>query len=203
MPNMLSSGMGRTQATDRRWEPIMAHEWTKQVLDFWFNELTPEQWFKRDAGVDETIQTRFAETYEAVCATPAADLATSPRAALAAVIVLDQFPRNMFRDSARAFQSDAHARAVADAVIAAGHDTTMTGDERHFLYMPFMHSEALADQDRAIDLFTALGKEDGVKYAHLHRDVIVRFGRFPHRNAVLGRQTTAEEQKHLDVHGGF
>ncbi|MBO6638924.1 MAG: DUF924 domain-containing protein [Roseitalea sp.] len=181
----------------------MAHEWTKQVLDFWFNELTPEQWFKRDAGVDETIQTRFAETYEAVCATPAADLATSPRAALAAVIVLDQFPRNMFRDSARAFQSDAHARAVADAVIAAGHDTTMTGDERHFLYMPFMHSEALADQDRAIDLFTALGKEDGVKYAHLHRDVIVRFGRFPHRNAVLGRQTTAEEQKHLDVHGGF
>lgn len=181
----------------------MPHDWTEPVLDFWFDELEPAQWFKRDEGVDEAIRTRFAETYEAARARPAAELATDPRTALAAVIVLDQFPRNMFRDSPRAFESDAHARTVTDAAIAAGHDTELTEDERHFLYMPFMHSEALSDQDRCIDLFTALGKEDGIKYAHLHRDVIVRFGRFPHRNAVLGRQSTTEEQKHLDAHGGF
>ncbi|CAJ1391567.1 unnamed protein product [Effrenium voratum] len=181
----------------------MAQDWIEPVLDFWFGELEPAQWFKRDDEVDEAIQTRFAETYEGLRAMPSAELVTDPRTTLAAVIVLDQFPRNMFRDSPRAFESDAHARAVADSAISAGHDASMTGDERHFLYMPFMHSEALADQDRAIELFQALGKEDGIKYAHLHRDVIVRFGRFPHRNAVLGRQSTDEEQKHLDVHGGF
>jgi len=181
----------------------MAQDWIEPVLEFWFGELEPDQWFKRDDGVDEAIRTRFAATYETVRARPVADLAADGRTALAAIIVLDQFPRNMFRDSPRAFESDAHAVAVADMAIAAGHDAPMRDEERHFLYMPFMHSEALADQDRCIDLFEALGKEDGVKFAHLHRDIIVKFGRFPHRNAVLGRQSTDEEQKHLDVHGGF
>lgn len=181
---------------------MVAH-WSETVLDFWFGELTQEQWFRKDAAVDATITARFMATYQTARAEPVAALATSPRAALAAVIVLDQFPRNMFRDSPRAFESDAKALAVADAALSAGHDTALSEDERHFLYMPFMHSEDLAHQERCVALFEALGKEQGIKYAKLHRDVIARFGRFPHRNAVLGRQTTEAEKAHLDEHGGF
>ena len=181
----------------------MPDGWSQQIIDFWFNELTREQWFKRDAAVDAQIVDRFADIYETVRTIPASVHAEMARTALAAVIVLDQFSRNMFRDSPRAFESDALARDVAQAAINAGLDADMTEDERHFLYMPFMHSEELADQDRCLELFEALGKEDGVKYAHLHRDVIVKFGRFPHRNAVLGRKTTDDEQAHLDEHGGF
>ncbi|WP_306120750.1 MULTISPECIES: DUF924 family protein [unclassified Roseitalea] len=181
----------------------MSDDWQDRVLAFWFDELEPEQWFKRDGDVDAAITTRFSDTYEALRGKPADELAATARTALAAVIVLDQFARNMFRDSARAFESDPLALEVANAALDCGLDRQLGENERHFLYMPFMHSERLADQDRAVALFEALGKELGIKYAHLHRDVIVKFGRFPHRNAALGRPTTAAEQAHLDVHGGF
>ena len=181
----------------------MTSHWSQAVLDFWFGELTQEQWFKKDAAVDAAITSRFMATYQTVRAEPEPALAQTPRTTLAAVIVLDQFPRNMFRDSPRAFESDETALAVAEAALAAGHDATLSEDERHFVYMPFMHSEDLAHQDRCVALFEALGKEQGIKYAKLHRDVIARFGRFPHRNAVLGRQTSEAEQAHLDEHGGF
>ncbi len=178
-------------------------EWDEAVLHFWFEELQKEQWFKRDDAVDRAIIDRFSAIYDAVRATDIDALIQSPRRAVAAIIVLDQFSRNMFRNDPRTFESDALALEIADRALAAGLDADLTQQERHFLCMPFMHSEALADQDRAIVLFDAIGKEDGIKYAMLHRDVIVRFGRFPHRNAVLGRQTTPEEQAHLDEHGGF
>lgn len=181
----------------------MSAEWSDAVLDYWFTELTKEQWFKKDAAVDAAITERFSETYEALRSVPDSMLTEDPRTALAAIIVLDQFPRNMFRDSPRAFESDAKAVAVAEAALTAGHDAGLSDAERHFMYMPFMHSEKLADQDRCIALFEALGADDPLKFAHLHRDIIVKFGRFPHRNAVLGRGTTEDEQSHLDEHGGF
>ena len=183
--------------------PPTTDDWDRAVLDFWFEELASEQWFKKDDAVDRAIVDRFGATYEAVRGMDTGTLLATPERALAAVIVLDQFPRNMFRDDPRTFESDARALELADKTLAAGLDRGMDRDQRHFMCMPFMHSETLADQDRAIGLFEAIGNEDGVKYAKLHRDVIVKFGRFPHRNAVLGRETTPEEQAHLDAHGGF
>jgi uncharacterized protein (DUF924 family) len=117
--------------------------------------------------------------------------------------VLDQFARNMFRGSPKSFAGDAKARALANATIAAGHEAAMTDDERQFLYMPFMHSETLADQDRSVELFTKLGRENNLKYAKLHRDPILAFCQFPHRNAILGRPTSPAEQAWIDEHGGF
>ena len=177
--------------------------WMEDVLHFWFHELSHEQWFKRDDAVDAQIKARFSTVYDTVRAMPLEEIAKSPHAALAAVIVMDQFTRNMFRDSPRAFESDTKALSVVSAAIDADFDRNLTEDERQFLYMPFMHSEELEHQDRCVSLFDKLGKEEPLKYAHLHRDVIVKFGRFPHRNAVLGRSTTEDEQKHLDEHGGF
>lgn len=181
----------------------MQNVWVDAVFEFWFDELEEEQWFKRDDAVDAAIRDRFLQTYEAVRAAPVAELTKDARTASAAVIVMDQFSRNMFRNDPRTFESDAKALKVADAAIAAGLDQDMSRMERYFLYMPFMHSEELAHQDRCIALFEALGSEKGVKYAVLHRDIIAKFGRFPHRNAVLNRITTEAEQAHLDEHGGF
>ncbi|TCD16453.1 DUF924 family protein [Oricola cellulosilytica] len=177
--------------------------WEKDVLDFWFDELEAEQWFKKDEALDKTIVERFGALHTKIAEMPVADLARTPRRALAAIIVLDQFSRNMFRGSAKSFASDAKARDLAATVIAAGDDADMTVNERHFLYMPYMHSETLDDQDRSCDLFRKLGKENGITYAEKHRDVIKQFGRFPHRNDVLGRETTGEEQRWLDDGGGF
>jgi uncharacterized protein (DUF924 family) len=122
--------------------------------------------------------------------------------ALALLILLDQFPRNMFRDSARAFATDALARAVADRAIARGFDQVTDATLRPFFYLPFMHSEVLADQDRCIALYAALGDQEHLRYAIGHRDIIATFGRFPHRNPTLGRDTTPAERKFLDA-GGF
>ncbi|MFZ2099757.1 MAG: DUF924 family protein, partial [Oricola sp.] len=177
-------------------------DWQKDVLDFWFHELTPAQWYTRDEALDRTIVTRFGAVHEAVAATDNSDLTGSPTAALAAIVVLDQFARNMFRGTPKSFAGDAKARAIANAAIEAGHDAAMNDDERQFLYMPFMHSETLADQDRSVELFEKLGRENSLKYARLHRDPIRAFGQFPHRNAILGRPTSPAEQAWIDEHGG-
>ena len=177
--------------------------WAKDVLDFWFRDLTPKQWYTKDDAVDRTIVEQFGALHETIAATDNAELAASRETALAAIIVLDQFARNMFRGSPKSFAGDAKARALANATIAAGHEAAMTDDERQFLYMPFMHSETLADQDRSVELFTKLGRENNLKYAKLHRDPILAFGQFPHRNAILGRPTSPAEQAWIDEHGGF
>jgi uncharacterized protein (DUF924 family) len=126
----------------------------------------------------------------------------TPEGALALVIVLDQFPRNMFRGHARTYQADAVARAVADRAIARGFDSRVAHDERQFFYLPFMHSEHLPDQERCVALARGYGDDEFLKYAEQHADIVRRFGRFPHRNAMLGRATTPEEQAFLDD-GGF
>jgi uncharacterized protein (DUF924 family) len=172
-----------------------------QVLAFW-REAGKDKWFNKDTAFDEAIRRRFRETYEAATAGQLREWEASPEGALALVIVLDQLPRNMFRGSARAFAADHLARGVADRSMALGLDLATPVEERVFFYLPFEHSEHLADQERCCRLFRATGDADQVKWAELHADIIRRFGRFPHRNAVLGRTTTAEEQAFLDG-GGF
>jgi uncharacterized protein (DUF924 family) len=175
-------------------------ETAQTVLAFW-RAAGPDKWFKKDAAFDAEIRARFLATYEAAAAGRLA-WDDSPEGALALVIVLDQFPRNMFRDSARAFAADPLAHAAATRAIERGFDQQVAASERGFFYLPFEHSEALADQERCIALNRASGDADALKWAELHADIIRRFGRFPHRNAVLGRATTPEEQAFLDD-GGF
>jgi uncharacterized protein (DUF924 family) len=171
------------------------------VLTFW-RAAGPKKWFVKDDAFDAAIRTQFAATYDAAAAGALSGWPQTPDGALALLVVLDQFPRNMFRGEARAFAADALARTVADRAITQGFDRQVPAAERMFFYLPFEHSESLADQDRCGALFRALGDADLVKWADLHADIIRRFGRFPHRNAVLGRDTTADEQAFLDS-GGF
>ena len=170
------------------------------VLAFW-RAAGPDKWFKKDDAFDADIRTRFLATYEAAAAGRLAWDETA-HGALALLIVLDQFPRNMFRGSARAFAADPLARTIASRAIERGFDEVAAPSERSFFYLPFEHSEALADQERCIALNRARGDADAIKWAEQHADIIRRFGRFPHRNKALGRATTPEEQAFLDG-GGF
>ena len=170
------------------------------VLAFW-RAAGPDKWYEKDDAFDAEIRARFLATYEA-----AADgrllWDETPNGALALLIVLDQLPRNMFRGSARAFAADPLARTVASRAIERGFDQVAAASERSFFYLPFEHSESLVDQERGLLLYKAAGDADGLKWAQTHADIIRRFGRFPHRNVVLGRATTPEEQTFLDG-GGF
>ncbi|HEX4893936.1 MAG TPA: DUF924 family protein [Hyphomicrobiaceae bacterium] len=170
-------------------EPV----WVGEVLDFWFRELTREQWFRRDDQVDQTIRARFSALHDSLAGQDLPPRAATARHALAAVIVLDQFPRNMFRGTPRAFATDTQARAVAQAALEAGLDTPLTTCERLFLYLPLEHSEDPEDQRLAVALISALGDPELTRYAIAHQTIIDRFGRFPHRNAILGRPSTPEE----------
>jgi uncharacterized protein (DUF924 family) len=171
------------------------------ILAFWF-EAGPKKWFNKDEAFDADIRNRFLPTYEAAAEGQLAAWEMTAEGALALVIVLDQFSRNMFRGSPRTFAADSQARAVADRAIARGFDMQFGLPERNFFSLPFMHSELLADQERCVDLCRAAGDPNTLKFAELHADIIRRFGRFPHRNALLGRPTTADEQAFLDA-GGF
>ena len=181
--------------------PAATPAWIEQVLQFWFGEMTREQWFKRDAAVDDRIRNRFLSLHDQVSAMPNEALLSGPRSALAAVIVLDQFSRNMFRGSPRAFASDAKALALAEAAIANGHAASLNKDELQFLYLPFEHSESGEAQVRCVKLMASLGDAELTRYAQAHCDIIERFGRFPHRNEILGRSSTAEELEFLKQPG--
>ena len=171
------------------------------VLAFW-RAAGPKKWFTKSAAFDAEISARFLSTYQAAAAGTLAAWEADAEGALALVIVLDQFPRNMFRGNARAFAADPLARAVADRAIVRGFDQETKSSLRGFFYLPFEHSENLADQERCVALARATGDADALKWADIHADIIRRFGRFPHRNAILGRTTTAAEQAFLDE-GGF
>ena len=172
-----------------------------EVLGFW-RAAGPDQWFEKRAAFDLEIRQRFCSLWHAARAGELAKWEETPEGALALVIVLDQFPRNMFRGDARAFATDPLARAVAAGAIVRGFDSQVSTDLRSFFYIPFEHSEDLADQERGIAFYKAAGDAENLKWAEIHADIIRRFGRFPHRNAVLGRTTTQEEQAFLDG-GGF
>ena len=165
----------------------------RDVLDYWFEKLGPEQRFKRDATVDAEIAARFGALHARLAQGVPEDWMADARTLLAAIIVLDQFSRNLFRDDPRAFASDDAARALTETAIERGWDAALSEDERQFLYMPYMHSEALADVERCEALMRAAGIEDGADFAARHVASIRRFRRYPARNAALGRENTAEE----------
>jgi uncharacterized protein (DUF924 family) len=167
-------------------------DWRSDVLKFWF-ALKPEQWWNGGAELDHRIKQNFLKLWFEKRQLPVDAFLTDPLTALAGVILFDQFPRNMFRGHADAYATDTLALAIAKRAIDKDFDKELAPDERKFLYMPFQHSEDLADQNRAVLLFTELGDEHQLGYAKHHREIIERFGRFPHRNAILGRASRSEE----------
>lgn len=177
--------------------------WHDEVLRFWFEELKPEDWFVAKPETDQLVRDRFGGLLDELKASPPPEIETDPRAALAAVIVFDQFPRNIHRRQPDAFSTDDLALRIARDATERDFDAGMTTVEKQFLYMPFQHAEVMADQERSVDLFKSLGNEEALRYALEHRDIIARFGRFPHRNRVLGRVTTDAEAEFLQEHQGF
>jgi uncharacterized protein (DUF924 family) len=172
-----------------------------EVVSFW-RDAGHERWYKSDPDFDREIRERFLESHEAAAAGQLTEWRQSPEGALALLILLDQFPRNMFRGTPRAFATDPLAREIADRAISQGFDQKVDAKMQSFFYLPFMHSEKLADQERCLALYNAADHDEGIKFAKLHLEPIRRFGRFPHRNKVLGRTSTPEEIEFLES-GGF
>jgi uncharacterized protein (DUF924 family) len=175
----------------------------EELLRFWLDEIGPEGWFRQDAELDDRIRDRWSELWETGRAGGLTQWRCAPRSTLALVILLDQFPRNMFRGDARSFASDPQALAVTNIEILHGRDKRVAPAERNFFYMPLMHSEILSNQDKSVRLFLInYGRGELLRHAVAHREIIRRFGRFPFRNAVLGRESTPEEAAFLE-NGGY
>jgi uncharacterized protein (DUF924 family) len=172
-----------------------------EIVAFW-RDAGPDKWFEKDEKFDHEITEQFLATHRTASCTQLDSWEDNAEGALALLILLDQFPRNMFRNSAHAFATDPLARSVADRALMRGFDQMTERTLRQFFYLPFMHSETLADQDRCLMLYEAYGDADTLKFAIIHRDIILKFGRFPHRNLVLGRATTPVEAAFLKS-GGF
>ena len=172
---------------------------TAEIIDFWFGEIGPDGWWVRSADTDAAITERFRELREAWRSRTPDSFLGSPREALAAIILFDQFSRNMFRGHADAFSTDPLALAIAKLAVDRGLDDALTPEERSFLYMPFMHSEAIEDQRRSVALFTALGNANSLDFAHKHHDIVERYGRFPARNAALGRANRVGEESAIEM----
>jgi uncharacterized protein (DUF924 family) len=170
--------------------------WVGETLRFWFEEVGADRWFAKSDDTDALIRERFLRLHQRLAAADGVDR-TAGRSLLAAVIVLDQFSRNMFRNSPRAYAADPMARQLARSAIAQGLDEVMTARERLFLYLPFEHSEERADQALAVELIARLGNADWTRDALAHKALIDQFGRFPHRNAILDRRSSADELKIL------
>ncbi|WP_129140042.1 DUF924 family protein [Modicisalibacter coralii] len=179
----------------------MSETTAQTILDFWFNGLTPRQWFAKDAALDRQIAQRFQAVFEAARAGELWTWRQSPQGRLAEILILDQFSRNLYRDRPEAFAQDPQALVLAQEAVAHHADRHLEGPRRAFLYMPYMHSESLAIHDEALRLFDQPGLEDNLKYERRHREILVRFGRYPHRNAILGRASTDEERAFLEQPG--
>jgi uncharacterized protein (DUF924 family) len=185
----LASDLGST-ATE-------VHARAEEVLGFWFEALMPEQWFAKSDALDREIGDLFEALRVAVLESKAAGWRDDPRTLLAAVILLDQFSRNVHRGTAEAFAADPLAQELASLAVERGWDRAMTPEQRQFLYLPFEHAESRELQAVSLSCFEALGQEEALEYARQHAEVIARYGRFPSRNAVLGRQSTPEEKEYL------
>lgn len=173
------------------------------VITFWFDELTPSDWFKKSDELDKRIRTRFTEIYKAVASGKTEAWRQTPEGRLAEVIVLDQFSRNIFRDSKDAFLHDELALKLSQEAIRTGDNHKLSLKQKRFLYMPFMHSESQSVHVTAMQLFESLDDTDILEYEIQHKAIIDQFGRYPHRNAILGRESTKEELEFLQDHGGF
>lgn len=174
-----------------------------EVLIFWFDETPPRLHFTMDADFDRLVNDRFLQTYKQAVAGELSDWRSTPDGRLAEVIVLDQFARNMFRQSHWAFLYDPLALALAQEAVRSGHDMRLERNRRAFLYMPFMHSESAKVHAEAFPLFQSLGNPETLKFELAHKEIIDRFGRYPHRNSILGRLSTSEENEFLASHTGF
>lgn len=175
----------------------------QEVLEFWFSEKAKPLWFRSTPEFDAELRNRYLTTWQAAAAGQLGDWCDTPEGALALVIVLDQFPLNIFRGKPESFSTEAQSRNVAAAAIDKGWDRQIEKSRLAFLYLPFMHSEDLADQDRSVVLFEEAGLQDNLRFARHHRELIRRFGRFPHRNVILGRTSSDEELAYLDSKEAF
>ena len=173
----------------------------QDILHFWFEELSAKQHFSKDAALDASIASRFGATLEAAARGELFAWRSSPPGRLAEILVLDQFSRNVYRDTPRAFAQDAVALVLAQELVASALDHNLPAAQRAFAYMPYMHSESAVVQAEGMGLFTQLGDENTLRFALHHQSIIQRFGRYPHRNALLGRESTAEELAFLSGPG--
>ena len=173
----------------------------QNVLNFWFDEIEPVLWWKKDDAFDALLVERFSEIHTRACRCELFEWRREPEGRLAEIIVLDQFSRNMFRDSAQAFAHDTMSLTLSQEAIACGADQALTPVQRSFLYMPFMHSESLEIHEVAVELFRRNGIQNNLDFEFSHKKIIEKFGRYPHRNKVLGRQSTAEEIEFLTKPG--
>ncbi len=169
--------------------------WAAELLHNWFHTLRPRDWFRRNAEVDDELRRRFAADLAILRTRPANEFLADPLTARAAVLLFDQVPRNIHRGSAEAFASDHLARTIARGIIQRGWDHALPKVERQFVYMPLMHSEAIADQRSSLIVFAPLGQRYGLPFARSHHKMVARFGRFPHRNTALGRTSTSAERR--------
>lgn len=173
----------------------------QDVIDFWFVEHGPDDWFGGKPEFDTALADRFADLHPQVARGEAWAWRETPEGRLAEIVVLDQFSRQLHRGSAEAFAQDKMALVLAQEAISGGHDMAVPHDWAYFIYMPFMHAESLAMQDEGVRLFENFGNEDALDYMVKHRETIARFGRFPFRNKALGRDSTAEEMAYMDEQG--
>ena len=174
-----------------------------EVSEFWFNELGPKDWFRQDDGIDTVVAKRFGSTYRAAAASELWSWRSTALGALAEIIVLDQFPRNMFRADPRAFATDPMALVLAQEALRRALDQDLSAPQKSFMYMPFMHSESALIHQTAAKLFSQPGLEENLDFELRHKAIIERFGRFPHRNQILGRPSTPEEIEFLKTNPGF
>ena len=172
-----------------------------EVIEFWFNELTPKQWFVKSDELDKSIKKRFSSTLEAAEKGELWHWRGTEKGRLAEIIVLDQFSRNIYRDTPKAFAQDAIALVLAQEAVAQSADESLEPQEKSFLYMPYMHSESKLIHKQAIELFDQPGLENNYEFEVKHKEIIDRFGRYPHRNAILGRESTSEEEDFLKQPG--
>jgi uncharacterized protein (DUF924 family) len=171
------------------------------VNEFWFEELTPKDWWIKSEKLDLEIKKRFGEIHQIAKKGHFEVVRNEPNARLAEIIILDQFSRNIYRDTPDSFSCDILAMIAAKEAVACGDDMKLPIEKRKFIYMPYMHSESLEVHDQAVQLFEKLDSEDNLNFEHAHRDIIIRFGRYPHRNKILGRDSTPEELEFLTQSG--
>ena len=172
--------------------------WAAELLHYWFHKLGPRVWFAPDLRVDDVLRARFGHELARLAARPAREFLSDPPTALAAVLLFDQLPRNLYRKSPRAFATDPLARAIAREALRRGWDARLTSRQRQFLAMPLMHSERIADHRQSLEVYARLGPRYGWSFAVSHHRMIARFGRFPHRNEVLGRNSSPAERRAIE-----
>jgi uncharacterized protein (DUF924 family) len=175
----------------------------QSIVEFWFSDKVQPLWFQSTPEFDAELRDRFETVWQAAEQGRLDDWAETPEGALALVILFDQIPLNIYRGDALCFATEAKSRDIATLAIERSDDAQLTDDQKAFLYMPFMHSESMTDQDKAVALYEAAGLVDNLKFAQHHRDIVRRFGRFPHRNKILGRASTEAEQAYLESDEAF